>query len=59
MGLKNPFLFGKIWKLNLNFRVRSSVVERVPDKNEVVGPIPTAPTISRALSSVGRAPHLQ
>ncbi len=24
--------------------VRSSVVERVPDKNEVVGPIPTAPT---------------
>lgn len=33
-----------IWYYLKKFRVRSSVVERVPDKNEAVGPIPTAPT---------------
>ncbi len=41
-GLLNPFLFAKIDTL---IWVRSSVVERVPDKNEAGGSIPPAPTI--------------
>lgn len=40
--------YGQVWVLMLNytldFRARSSVVERVPDKNEVHGSIPCAPT---------------
>ncbi len=36
----------------------SSVVERCPDKTEVVGPIPTTPTVGRcALSSVVERLH--
>ena len=36
----NAVVFAVIWAI-------SSVVERVPDKNEVVGSIPTSPTMSR------------
>ena len=40
-------LFTISWILDLKFWwAHSSVVERVPDKNEVVGSIPTAPTKS-------------
>ncbi len=39
--LNKPNFFAIISKLR---RVRSSVVERVPDKNEVEGSIPSAPT---------------
>ena len=35
------------------------MVERFSDKEEVAGPIPATPTLIRARSLVGRAPHLQ
>ena len=44
--------------LKLNGPIAQSRLERTPDKREVVGSIPTRPTILWGCSSVGRAPAL-
>jgi hypothetical protein len=41
--------YGLIMVKYLSFWVRSSPVERIPDKNEVQGPTPCAPTQERII----------
>ena len=52
--VRKPRAFRQYWKI----WVIGSMVERVPDKNEVEGPIPSSPTKSKLLGKINTSEQL-